>query len=149
MVAPSYWSQTLRSAYWGLLSVGDLVALGTRWSLVGSLREPGRNLDGQPDNDLFSLVRCPVAIVRVFKFRLTTVLGLQALFATAGSVTVRGASLTVRPGSKRYVFVPVHYMCLRSRLISQGLELFKKIRELRRFGLCSPREISDGARHFF
>jgi len=71
MVAPSYWSQTLRSAYWGRLSVGDLVALGTRWSLVGPLREPGRNLDGQPDNDLFSLVCCPVAIVRVFKFWLT------------------------------------------------------------------------------
>lgn len=36
----------------------------------------GRNLNSQPDNDLFSLVRCPVAIVRVFKFRLTFMQGL-------------------------------------------------------------------------
>ncbi len=92
MVAPSYWSQTLRSAYWGRLSVGDLVALGTRWSLVGPLREPGRNLDGQPDNDLFSLVCCPVAIVRVFKFWLTT-----GYFPSRLAMAFRAPS-----GSRRY-----------------------------------------------
>ena len=47
---------------------------GRAWHSVVSgrnLEGAGRNLNGQPDNDLFSLVCCPVAIVRVFKFWLT------------------------------------------------------------------------------
>ena len=108
MVAPSYWSQTLRSAYWGRLSVGDLVALGTRWSLVGSLREPGRNHGGQPGNDLFSLVCYPVAIVRVFKFWLTA-----AYLPSRFAIALRAPS-----GSLRYKVSSALGLAIRSSTIA-------------------------------
>lgn len=76
---------------------------GRAWHSVVSgrnLEGAGRNLNGQPDNDLFSLVCCPVAIVRVFKFWLTDA-GDSRRHTAALAIGQSGQAVVIRDFERR------------------------------------------------